>query len=197
MSMRGDWVGYYDDQGDREPRELLRDALERFDREGGAGRAIDIGCGAGIETMEMLRRGWEVLAIDAERDGIRRLRDRAGADPRLTAIVSRMQDVDVPAADLVHAAFSLPFCPPPAFPHLWERIRAALRDGGRFVGNLFGDRDTWASTEPAMTFFDVASARGLFDGLELEVFEEEEEDGDAWGRPKHWHSYAVIARRPG
>src|SRR5215211_1849929 len=118
MAMRGDWVGYYDDQGDREPRETLRDALDRFEREGGTGTAIDLGAGQGIETAELLRRGWQVVAVDAEPDGIRRLRDRAGDDARLTTLVSPMQDAELPAADLVHASFSLPFCPPEAFPAL-------------------------------------------------------------------------------
>jgi hypothetical protein len=108
-----------------------------------------------------------------------------------------MQDADIPAADLIHAAFSLPFCPPAAFPGLWERIRGALRPGGRFVGNLFGDRDTWASTQPDMTFFDPERARALFEDLELEVFREQEEEGDAWGEPKHWHYFDVIAWRHG
>jgi SAM-dependent methyltransferase len=195
--MARDWVGYYDDQGDREPRELLRDALDRFDRPDRVGRAVDVGCGQGIETMELLRRGWNVVAIDAEPDGMRRVRERAGDDPRLTTVVSPMQDADIPAADLIHAAFSLPFCPPAAFPGLWERIRGALRPGGRFVGNLFGDRDTWASTQPDMTFFDPERARALFEDLELEVFREQEEEGDAWGEPKHWHYFDVIAWRPG
>jgi tellurite methyltransferase len=195
--MARDWVGYYDDQGDREPRALLRDALDRFERQGHSGDAVDVGCGQGIETKELLRRGWSVVAIDAEPDGMRRVRERAGNDPHLTTVISPMQDADIPEADLIHAAFSLPFCPPAAFPALWERIRTGLRPGGRFVGNLFGDRDTWASTQPDMTFFDPQRARSLFDGMDLEVFREQEEEGDAWGEPKHWHYFDVIARRPG
>jgi tellurite methyltransferase len=197
MAARGDWVGYYDEQGHREPRELLVDALDRFDREGRVGDAVDLGCGQGIDTMEILRRGWRVVAVDAEPDGIRRLRERAGDEPRLTTIVSPMQEVDLPDTDLLHASFSLPFCPPAAFPALWDRIRSSLRPGGRFAGQLFGERDTWASTEPDMTFFAIEEARSLFDGMELESFAEEEDDGDAWSEPKHWHVFHAIARRPG
>jgi hypothetical protein len=105
-----------------------------------------------------------------------------------------MQDATIPPADLVHASFSLPFCPPAAFPALWQRITACLRHGGRFVGQLFGDRDTWATTEPDMTFFDAAAAGALFDGLEVESFVEEEEDDD--DLEKHWHVFHAIARWP-
>ncbi len=48
-----------------------------------------------------------------------------------------------------------------------------------------------------MTFHDVEAARALFDGLELESFVEEEEDGEAFEGPKHWHVFHVIARRAG
>jgi tellurite methyltransferase len=195
MGVGDEWVDYYDEQGDREPRDLLLQALDSFDAEGHVGVAVDLGAGQGFETAELLRRGWEVLAIDAEPDGIRRLLERVGEEPRLTTLVSPMQDATLPPADLVHASFSLPFCPPASFPGLWDRIRSAIRPGGRFTGELFGDRDTWASTESHMTFFDAAGARALFDGFDVESFVEEEEDDEEM--PKHWHVFHVIARQPG
>ncbi len=193
----GDWTGYYDGQGDREPRDLLLQALRSFEAEGRVGVAVDLGAGQGFETAELLRRGWEVLAIDAQEEGIRRLRERVPDEhaDRLRTLVSPMQEPELPRADLVHASFSLPFCPPQAFPDLWERIRSALTPGGRIVGELFGDRDSWAS-DPDMTFHDASAARARFDGLELESFVEEEEDGEAFSGPKHWHVFHVIARRP-
>ena len=197
MGVGDDWVAYYDGQGDREPRDLLLQALDSFDAEGRVGVAVDLGAGQGFETAELLRRGWEVLAIDAEEEGIRRLRARVSDEQadRLRTRVTPMQDAALPPADLVHASFSLPFCPPASFPGLWDRIRSAIRPGGRFTGELFGDRDTWASTEPHMTFFDAAGARALFDGLDVESFVEEEEDDEEM--PKHWHVFHVIARQPG
>ena len=197
MTERGDWVGYYEEQGDREPRDLLLQALRSFEAEGRVGVAVDLGAGQGFETAELLRRGWEVVGIDATQEGIERLRRRIpGSDaPRLRTIVSRMEDVEIPSTDLLHASFSLPFCRPQVFPRLWNDIRAAIRPGGRFAGELFGDRDTWASTEAEMTFFDISSARALFDGMELESFVEEENDDEGWDEMKHWHVFHAIARR--
>lgn len=197
MTERGDWAGYYEGQGERAPRDLLLRALALFEAEGRSGQAVDLGCGQGFETAELLRRGWEVVAIDATEEAIRRLRRRIPDNdaPRLRTVVSRMEDVDVPAADLVHASFSLPFCPPGRFPRLWSAIRESIRPHGRFVGQLFGDRDTWASTEEGMTFFDIASARALFDGMEIESFDEEENDDEGWDEMKHWHVFHAIARR--
>lgn len=193
----GDWVEYYDEQGEREPRDLLVQALEAFDAERRRGLAVDIGCGQGFDAEELLRRGWEVVAIDATEEGIRRLQRRIADDlaDRLTTVVSPMEDAEIPEADLVYASFSVPYCPPDRFPRFWDGIRSAIRPRGRFAGQLFGDRDTWASTEPHMTFLDAAAARALFDGFDLESFVEEEEDDEEMA--KHWHVFHAIARRPG
>ena len=197
MSEPRDWVRYYDEQEDREPRDLLLQALASFEREGRTGHAVELGCGQGFDTAELLRRGWDVDAVDGSDEGIHRLRERVGdVGTRLRTVVSRMEDAEIRSADLVYASFSLPYCRPDAFPRLWSDIREAIRPGGRFAGQLFGDRDTWASTEDDMTFFDIPAARDLFDGFTLESFEEEEEDGEAWGRMKHWHVFHAIARRP-
>ena len=159
MTERGDWVGYYDEQGERGPHDVLMQVLAMFDDDGRRRLAVDLGCGQGFDSAEMLRRGWEVVAIDATEEGIRRLRGRVphSEAPRLRTVVSRMEDTDVPTADLIYASFSLPFCRPAVFPRLWSDIREAIRPGGRFAGELFGDRDTWAATERDMTFLDVAA----------------------------------------
>jgi SAM-dependent methyltransferase len=192
----GDWTGYYDAQEGREPRELLLQVLGSFEREGRVGVAVDLGCGDGTDSAELLSRGWEVHSIDAEEEAIRRVRGRIPASlaPRSTTIVSSMEAATLPACHLIFASFSLPFCAPDVFPDLWARIRSALRPGGRFAGELFGDRDSWAS-DPEMTFHDVGAARALFEGMQLESFVEEDEDGESFEGPKHWHVFHAIARR--
>ena len=196
MTAPGDWIGYYDAQGEREPRDLLLRALASFEREGRTGTAVDLGCGTGADTAELIARGWDVVAIDRQEEAIRRLREKVDLRTvsRLRTVVSKMEDATFPPADLVFASFSLPFCPPDAFPTLWERLRSCLRPGGRFAGELFGDRDSWVS-DAEMTFHDVDAARALFDGLHIEVFEEEEEDAEGWDEQKHWHVFHAIARR--
>ena len=81
-----DWAAYYDKTGARAPCETLLFALDRFDAEPlielGAGPvserrfAVDLGCGSGRDTIELLRRGWRVLAIDGEPAAIEKLTAR-------------------------------------------------------------------------------------------------------------------------
>lgn len=189
------WSEYYAAQAGRGPRELLLDALSRFDG-GSSRRAADIGCGAGGDTAELLRRGWRVLAIDAETEAIELTRDAApdGAEDRLETHLGRLEELRLPAVDLVNAAWSLPFCDPAAFARMWRTIAGSLEPGGRLACQLFGPNDTWASN-PAMTFHTLEQVQELTAGLTVEVLREEEEDGFALERPKHWHVFHLVCRR--
>jgi tellurite methyltransferase len=169
----------------------LLEALARFPQ---AGSAVDLGCGDGRDAIELLRRGWSVLAIDAEPSAVERLRAR-GDFPGLTTLCRRFEDAEWAAVDLVNASFALPLCPADRFPALWQRIVASLNPGGRFAGQLYGPRDEWAD-RAGMTHLDRAAVERLLDGLAVELFEEEESDAvTPRGKPKHWHIFHIIARR--
>lgn len=191
------WRRYYAKTGGRPPRETLLFALDRFDAEAGPGQAVDLGCGGGRDTIEMLRRGWSVLAIDEEREAIATLRARPDLPPggRLEPRLARFDETDWPAADLVNSSFALPLCPRTRFSSLWRRIRDSLRPGGRFSGQLFGERDSWMG-DPGMIHLTRQGAELLLTGLEVEMFREEEEDAvTPRGSLKHWHVFHIVARR--
>jgi tellurite methyltransferase len=194
------WTEYYEAAGD-DPRDTLLDALRRFEGEPARDRfAVDLGCGTGRDTVELLRRGWAVLAIDGQAEALERLLARelppAWSDCLITMRAS-FQEAEWPETDLVNSSFALPFCPPAAFPGLWRRIERSLRPGGRFCGHLFGDRDGW-SDEDELTFQTRAEVEALLALLEVERLDEIEEDGTtATGKDKHWHLFHLVARKPG
>lgn len=191
------WTRYYAAAGN-EPRETLVHALTLHEAEGRPpGLAVDLGSGAGRDTLELLRRGWRVLAVDAEPAAIALLRSHpdalAHADA-LQTVVGRFDEAEWHGAELVSSSFALPFCLPDAFATTWARIRASLADGSRFCGQLFGDRDGWA-TAADMSFHTRAEVEALLDGLEVERLDEVEEDGrTAVGEPKRWHVFHIVAR---
>lgn len=194
------WAAYYEKTGRRPPRETLIRALDSFDREPDCRRrAVDLGSGTGRDTVEILRRGWTVLAIDAEKTAIEQLaaRDDLPSSGRLETRTGRFEALDWPEVDLVNSSFALPLCPPAEFPALWSRIAASLGPGGRFAGHLFGDRDEWRG-DPSITFHDAGEVDALLDGYDVEYLREEEDDSiTARGQPKHWHIFHVVARRKG
>lgn len=209
-----DWPGYYDAvvRGGATPRDTLLAALDRFEAEAppdggtppdsGGPLAIDLGCGEGRDTVELLRRGWRVLAIDSEPEGIRRLLAReelrlhSDWTNRLRTAVFGFEDAPLERCRLLNASFALPFCPPEAFGRVWAEVIASIEPGGRFAGQLFGDRDTWA-TLPDRSHQTRGEAEALLEGLEIERFDEDEADrADATGFMKHWHVYHIVARKP-
>ncbi len=189
------WRAYYDGVAGRPPRPTLIEALDRFGSN--PGRAVDLGCGDGRDTIELLRRGWLVTAIDAEPEALARLVARADLPPDgvLSTRCTRFEEAVWPIGDLVNASFVLPLCPPAMFPALWTKIADSLRPGGRFAGQFYGPRDGWAD-DAAMTIVTEAQARGLLDAYAIERFTEEETDSvTPRGKPKHWHIFHVVARK--
>ncbi len=192
------WAAYYDKLRDRPPRRTLLAALDRFGTTPAAALGLDLGCGDGRDTVEMLRRGWRVIAVDAEPEALRQLQARtlpAGSD--VTPVIARLEEVPVPlGVQLINSSFAMPLCEPEAFRDLWSRIREGLPSGGRFSGQWYGPRDSWVG-RPGLTFLGREEALGLLEGLELEMFEEEESDGvTPRGKPKHWHIFHIVARKP-
>jgi SAM-dependent methyltransferase len=193
-----EWRSYYEKTGTRPPRKTLIHALDRFEAEGRPpGFALDLGCGSGRDTIEILRRCWPVLAIDAEQSAIEALsaRDDLPDGARLETRVARFEETTLPAADLINSAFALPLCTPPAFADLWQRILDRLRPGGRFSGQLFGTNDSWVGN-PTITFLTRPEAEALLAPLTVEMFDEEEDDSvTPWGSEKHWHIFHIVARK--
>ena len=192
-----DWASYYEKLRDRPPRPTLIAALDGFDVPPSNALAVDLGCGNGRDIIEMLRRGWQVIAVDAEPEALRQLAERKlpGAE-RITPVLSRFEDVPLPlGVHLVNSSFAMPLCEASRFHDLWARIRDALPAGGRFSGQWYGPRDSWVG-RAGMTFVSREHALGLLDGFELEMFEEEEADSvTPRGKPHHWHIFHIVARK--
>ncbi len=192
------WAAYYQQLRDRPPRRTLVKALDLFGDASPDALAVDLGCGDGRDIVELLRRGWRVVAVDSESEALRQLaaRNLPGAD-RITPITARFEEVPLPlGVQLVNSSFAMPLCEPEAFHTQWARIREALPAGGQFSGQWYGVRDSW-NGRPGMTFLERDQALALLAGLEIEMFEEEEADGvTPRGNPKHWHIFHIVARKP-
>lgn len=192
------FAAYYAATREGAPRKTLLAALDAFAP--ATGFAVDLGCGTGRDTVELLRRGWRVLAVDAEASAITELAARPealAAGARLDTLVARFETIALPQCDLVNSSFALPLCPPEQFPAVWQCIRAALRPGGRIACQLLGPRDSWAEREPPIAIHDRAAAKALLAGYAVEMLDEEETDAvTPRGASKHWHIFHVVARKP-
>lgn len=159
---------------------------------------MDLGCGVGRDTFELLRRGWNVLAVDNEPNAIRWIRSAVPPEnrPRLKTRLASFENLRLPKCDLVNATYSLPFCQPKRFDSFWRRITMSLRSGGRFSGQFFGVCDEWAG-DSDLAFHTANQVKALLSRLRTEFLLGKEWDGTtASGRKKHWHVFCVVARKP-
>ena len=200
-SFERDWHAYYSAVKGRPPRDTLLTALANFDREisdsDSSRFAIDLGCGNGRDTIELLHRGWQVLAIDGEQEGINRLLSNPNVDrQQLQTDLMKFESLVLPkSVDFINASFSLPFCQSQYFPKLWDTIVTSLRSGGRFSGQLFGDRDSWAIDSSA-NYHTRQEIEDLLQYFVIEMLEEEEHPGKtALDEEKYWHIFQIVARK--
>ena len=199
-----DWPLYFENVKDKPPRETTLLALKHFASLPPSSRtALDIGCGEGRDTRAILAAGdWQVFATDSHPEAI--ARTRAGLTPhesaRCTTLQASMESLSADPrlpqrVDLVNASFALPFCNPDHFPTLWTWIVSILVPGGRFSGQLFGDRDEWATVRPA-SHRTRAQIELLLAPFTIESLEEVEKLGeDAMGGTKFHHVFHIVARR--
>ncbi len=176
------------------PRELYAKALKYIEPTNKI-EALDIAAGACNETSDMLQRGFNVTAIDANPD-ITTIAAKIGSDA-LSTSVTTMEDYAYGDArfDFVVAMFALPFIPPAKFEDTFQNIVRSLKPEGVFAFHLFGERDGW-SPNNTMTFFDKDRAQKLIKSCRELVFREVESDSKtADGSDRHWHVFQVIVKK--
>ena len=162
-----------------------------------AGVCIDLGCGAGRDTVFLIKNGWKVIAIDKE-DTEKMIRSSLNEEEQnsLEFIKQHFEDnITLQSCNLLVANASLSFCNKENFNELWNKIVNSISKDGYFVGNFFGINDTWAN-RPNMTFFTKEEVIKLFSSFEIINFKEVEKNGKtALGVEKHWHVFNVIAKK--
>jgi SAM-dependent methyltransferase len=205
-----DWPEYFDAVDGKPPRDTLVRALNLFEKDPPSKRtpmALDIACGQGRDTLEILRRTsprWRVIAIDYHTDATRRTLAAIELEDMervmvcqfaMEELAERAANTIPPQVDLVNASFALPFCKPEAFPALWRFLVARIRPGGRFSGQFFGDRDEWQCVRPK-SHHTRAQVEALLQPFAVEHMEEVEKEGDdAMGGVKRHHVFHVVARK--
>lgn len=143
-----DFIGYYQmlEAAKAGPAALLLKTLAFIEADTAEGDtsmrlAVDLGCGTGKDTVELLRRDWKVLAIDYSQAGVDALLQRPEATQYQDNLETRVASFSATSwsdATLVAALLSLPYGPAESFDAVWQAIRASLLPGGYFVGQLFG-----------------------------------------------------------
>ncbi|MEO6944730.1 MAG: class I SAM-dependent methyltransferase, partial [Lacisediminihabitans sp.] len=144
-----DWSSFLAAGTDRAVRPLLPQALALMG-DPAPGIAVDLGSGDGTESRYLAENGWRVHAFDGADGAEERASNGLPAEllERLDATQIAFEDIrTLPAAGLLYAGRSLPFCAETHFAGLWRIILESIEPGGWFVGDFFGPNDSWAGRD--------------------------------------------------
>ena len=194
-TMKSNINQYYDATKGREAHNNIKEFL-KLNIE--PSNAIDLGCGAGRDTIELIKNKWHVLSIDKENNE-KLIREQLSNEEqdKFEFYQSLFGSMILPKCKLIVANFSLPFTKVEFFKETWNKIESSLLDEGYFVGNFFGKKDSWISDEKRkLVFLEESEDKNLFDNFIIVKFNEIEKDVKlVSGKEKHWHLYEVIARK--
>jgi cyclopropane fatty-acyl-phospholipid synthase-like methyltransferase len=188
------WEEYYETTQDAEPHQNLVMFLRKNRK---PGIAVDLGCGAGRDTVILLKHGWTVVSYDINNNA-QYILERITPEERsrFTFVKSRHQDAEIPKCDLVVANDSMHYLSKEEFKTIIDKIYDSLNPNGDFIAEFLGNKDDWAKNDPDNAFISLKELREIMGNrFEIEAFREHEVDKPTLeGEQKHWHTVSVITR---
>ncbi|TWT82076.1 tellurite resistance protein TehB [Planctomycetes bacterium CA13] len=139
-----------------EPSAALISYLNQVD---GSGRALDLGAGAGRDSIALALAGYHVLSVDLSNRGLERVLQRAasaGVRDRVETHEVDVRNVEMPADsfDAIVATTVLDHISPEDSKILWDRMTEALTDKGVLYVQVHTTEDP-GSDQPPGVFSDA------------------------------------------
>lgn len=133
------------------PSAPLRAFLKQCAHHGG--QALDLGAGAGRDTIELARQGMKVTAVDLSDRGLDRIVQRgedASVDGNIRTVRSDVRDFEFPQAvyDAVIATTVLDHIPADDAPAVWSAMTRSLTDRGAIYVEVHTTEDPGSDQLP-------------------------------------------------
>lgn len=192
-----DWAALNVHAAGRPARRLVAKAIAAAGGDRQPGVVLDLGAGAGADSLQFARRGWTVHAYDTDDT----LAARLVENERMTGSVefhhTDIAAVDAfPAAQIVYSTYTLGLLGLTALEETWAKLVAALPRGGVMAVDMFGVNDTWAD-RPDIATLPLEQIDAMFRGFHIIDRTVRDEDGRFLADKKHWHVITTLARKRG
>lgn len=160
-------------------------------------RILELGCGGGQDSEEMLRRGFDVVPTDGSPELAAQAELRLG---RPVGVLLFEDLEEVAAYDGVWAHACLLHAPRPALPGIIDRIHRALRPGGILYASFkAGEAEGRDGLGRYFNYLSATELRAAFgDGARWQSLTIDEDTGSGYDRqPTRWlHALAIKSREP-
>ena len=115
---------YYENTEDALPHPMVKKFIDMKMK---PKNAIDLGCGAGRDTIYLIKNGWEVLSIDRE-DTKEIISSRLNKEEikKFRFNCQNFEDIELEKNNLLVANFSIPFCNKDYFNEFWNKINDSI-----------------------------------------------------------------------
>lgn len=126
---------YYKNTENALPNIIIRKFIEMKIK---PSNAIDLGCGAGRDTIYLIKNGWNVLSIDKEDTG-KFISSKLNEEEikRFRFVRQDFENIELEKNNLFVANFSIPFCKKDCFNELWNKITNSILKERILCGNFF------------------------------------------------------------
>jgi SAM-dependent methyltransferase len=189
------WEKFIQETKNRSPITFLTEAVEKLVEI--KGRALDLGCGAGVDAKFLAENNFQVEAVDLNKDSIEQTKKLCKGLPVLV-IQKDIADFQIEPQkySVIIAWNSLPFVKKSGAIKLFGKIQQGIKKGGFFIFGLFGPEDDWAKNHPKMSFWTVEEIKKLLPDMEfIKIIEKRETGAAVTGEVKFWHKIQGFACR--
>ncbi|WP_422117177.1 class I SAM-dependent methyltransferase [Brachybacterium sp. UNK5269] len=190
-----DWAALNAHAAGRPARRLVAKAIAAAGGDRRPGVVLDLGAGAGADSLQFARRGWTVHAYDSDDTLAARLVENERMSGSVQFHHTDIVDVEqFPTAQIVYSTYTLGLLGPTALPEVWAKLRAALPRGGVMAVDMFGINDSWAE-RPDVATLPLEEIDAMFRGFQIIDRSVRDEDGRFLADKKHWHVITTLARK--
>lgn len=127
---------YYENTKNALPHNNVKKFIELVNNK--RGKAIDLGCGAGRDTIYLIKNNWNVTAIDRE-DTRKIIEENLNNEElkKFKFICQNFESIEIEKNNLVVSNFSISFCSKNYFKQFWNKIVQSISNGRIFCRELF------------------------------------------------------------
>lgn len=127
---------YYNNTEMEKPRDNVQHFIKNIKIT--PGKAIELGCGAGNDTVYLIKNNWNVTAIDRENVEERILKRLTKKETEQFAFQKQnFEDIKLESNNLLVANYCIPFCNKNKFEELWSKIENSILPNRIFCRQLF------------------------------------------------------------